>query len=311
MGERRRVGSHLLIIKSSITAPDEQAPPSLLPLSDTSIQLTWLEPEAPNGVILGYVIYRNGSQVANLSSLSFNDTGLTPDTIYSYVIEAYNIIGTTRSEPRSSRTLEGAPVGVQSPTLSAVNATSIAASWVEPMTANGVIDRYELARVMVGGEGAVFIEEIVFSGLALSTTVTGLRPFTLYFFIVRACTSGGCGSSEVSFIQTLQAPPTFQPAPNVTAVSSSSLLITWDIPDEPNGIIARYDIFQRNDPFTGNGFIIGTVTSSVPQFVVNQLLPFTAYEFSVVSYTEGGGAQSEWSRGTTEEDGECTVFGLS
>lgn len=264
----------------------------------------WLEPEAPNGIVLGYIIYRNGTQIANTSTLSYNDTGLTPDTVYSYVIEAFNVIGSTRSVPRTGRTLEGAPTGVQRPTLTALNATSVSASWVEPETTNGVISRYELVRVTLGSESIITSEEIVSTGLAMSATVTGLLPFMEYFFVVRACTSGGCGSSEVSSVRTLEAPPTFQPSPNVTTLSSSSLLITWDIPTEPNGILSRYEIYQRNAPFVGEGFRVGTVPSSVETLIVDSLLPFTVYEFRVVSYTgAAGGTPSDWTNGTTAEDG--------
>lgn len=286
------------------TAPDEQAPPNTLPLSASSIQLTWLEPEAPNGIIISYIIYRNGTQIANISTLSYNDTGLTPDTVYSYVIEAFNVIGSTRSQPRTGRTLEGAPTRVQSPTLTALSAISVSASWVEPGTTNGVISRYELVRVTLGSEAVIIGEEIVFTGLAMSTTVTGLQPFTEYFFVVRACTSGGCGSSDPSSVRTMEAPPTSQPPPNVTSLSSSSLLITWDIPSEPNGILIRYEIAQRDSPFAGEGSTVGTVPSGVEILTVDGLRPFTVYEFRVISYTGGGGTASEWSSGITDEDSE-------
>ena len=220
------------------------------------------------------------------------------------------MIGSTRSQPRIGRTLEGAPTGVQSLTLTAVNATSVSASWAEPGTTNGVISRYELVRVTLGSEVVIISEEIVFTGLAMSATVTGLQPFTNYFFVVRACTSGGCGSSEPSPIRTLEAPPTFQPAPNMTSLSSSSLLITWDIPTEPNGILARYDIVQRNAPFVGEGFAVGMVLNGGEMFTVDGLHPFTVYEFRVVSYTGGGGTASEWSNGITDEDSELVCHAI-
>ena len=296
--------AHMYTHTYTLSAPDEQAPPDTLPLSASSIQLTWLEPEAPNGIILGYIIYRNGTLIANISDLSYNDTELTPDTVYSYIIEAFNVIGSTRSVSRTGRTLEGAPTGVQSPNLTALSATSVSASWVESGTTNGVISRYELVRVTLGSESGIISEEIVFTGLSLSATVMGLQPFTDYFFVVRACTSGGCGSSEPSTVRTLEAPPTFQSAPNVTSLSSSSLLITWDIPAEPNGILTRYDIVQRNSPFVGEGFAVGMVLNRGERFTVNGLRPFTVYEFQVVSYTGGGGTASEWTNGITDEDSE-------
>ena len=284
------------------SAPDEQAPPLLTPLNSTSIQLTWLGPEAPNGVILGYNIYRDGASIATTSSTSYIDTGLTPDTEYLYSIEAFNVIGSTRSVSVSSQTEEGIPAGLVPPTLTTINSTAVAASWQEPAVANGAIIRYELVLVAVDGE--VITEIVVFTGLAFSTIVTDLRPFTLYSFEIRACTTGGCGSSESSQVLTGEAMPTFQPAPNVTTLSATSLGINWGIPPEANGIVTHYAIYQRNTPFVGDGFLVGNVSSDTLSFVVGGLRPFMTYEFSVVSYTSAGGTRSEWVAGETAQSGK-------
>ena len=287
--------------KSSTPAPDEQAPPLDTPLNSTSILLTWLEPEAPNGVILSYSLYRDGNFVINTTETSYTDTGLQPNTEYSYSVEVFNVIGSTRSIAISAQTLQGPPSGIDPPTLQAINSTAVQASWQQPAVANGDISRYELVIVAVGGEPT---EEIIFSGIGFSATVSNLRPFTIYSFIVRACTSGGCGSSEATEVQTREAPPTFQPAPNVTVLNATSLEVTWSPPPEPNGDIVEYQIFQRNTPFEGDGFQVGVVSGSVFSFVVNGLQPFTYYEFSVVSTTSGGSTRSEWTRQQTAESGK-------
>lgn len=69
------------------------APTDLLAtaLSQFQIRLSW---KAPAGSInvSGYHIYRNGMKIANLAAgmTSFVDTGLNPDTAYSYYITAYS-----------------------------------------------------------------------------------------------------------------------------------------------------------------------------------------------------------------------------
>ena len=280
--------------------PDEQAPPDLLPLSATSIQLTWFQPEAPNGLILGYRVYRDGVNIANVTGLNYTDEGLEPDTSYSYFIEAFNVVGTTQSVTVSQRTLEGVPTGFSLPTLQALNATSVQAMWLEPTDTNGIISQYELVLVDLGLGG----EQVVFAGFGFSAIVSGLVPFTTYSFIIRACTSGGCGSSQATQVQTLEASPSLQPAPNVTTVNATSLIISWDFPSEPNGVVTQFDVRQRNDPFTGNGFLVETVSNTTLSILVVNLRPFISYEFSVVSYTGGGSTQSEWSDGITAEDSE-------
>lgn len=278
-------------------APDEQGPPAASFISSTSIELTWFPPESPNGVIVGYRLYRNGSNIANTIATIYNDTGLTPNTYYSYSIESYNIISSTTSTQGVFRTLEAMPTGLSPPTYGDPNSTAVNVSWTEPAISHGTISHYIL---LLDGEE-------VFRGLALSYVVTELRPYTNYSFVIQACTSGGCGSSESSRVQTAQAPPTSQPAPTISVRSDSQLHIQWDAPTEPNGIIIQYDVFQREAPFQGVGVLIGTVDGSTFSLIAEGLQPFTIYQFSVESYTEAGGTPSEWSEGRTGEAGTCNA----
>eukprot|EP00731_Ephydatia_muelleri_P009710 Em0005g296a len=56
------------------------------------------------------------------------------------------------------------------------------------------------------------------------------KLFTVYI-LVQACTSGGCGQSISSSLKTLQAMPTSQAAPNVTALNAVTALFN------PNGLL--------------------------------------------------------------------------
>lgn len=281
------------------------APPTITPLTSSSLQLTWFPPEVPNGVILTYSIYRDGVNIATTSTLEFVDTALAPATQYSYFLEATNVVGTTRSSSISAQTLEGIPNGLSPPVLTAVDSSSVSASWSAPAVPNGDVSRYELLLSQpVDGEGTPNPGEIVFTGLALEVTITGLTPFTVYSFVLRACTSGGCGSSPVADIQTGEASPTFQPAPNVTAISAFSVRVSWDPPPQPNGIITQYMVYQRNEPFSGSGLLVHNINGTIFHVVVSGLYPYTEYEFSVSSSTSVGAAtQSEWTRERTAQSG--------
>ena len=265
--------------------------------------LTWQLPEAPNGVILYYRLFRDSVNFANTSSglvLNHTDIGLTPNTIYLYAVESVNIAGSAKSVALSVRTQEAPPVGVASPVLVAVNSTAVNATWQVPSQPNGNIQRYELSVAAVNQ-----VPTILFSGSALAATVTGLMPFTLYRFTVNACTAGGCGSSPVASVQTPEDAPLSQPTPTVTAINSTALRISWSSPAQPNGVITMYSVFQREAPFVSSGVVVGNTTGSVLSLVVEGLLPFTEHEFSIVSHTSAGSTQSEWGRGRTLESGEC------
>jgi hypothetical protein len=57
--------------------------------------------------VAGYRIYRNGTQIATAASTSYQDTGLTAATTYSYTVAAYDSAGnlSAQSSPVSATTL--------------------------------------------------------------------------------------------------------------------------------------------------------------------------------------------------------------
>ena len=283
------------------SAPDQQAPADLTPLSSTAVGLNWLPPEAPYGVILYYVVYRNGIPVTNTSQRAYNDTGLLPHTTYTYAIQAANVIGRTTSYATSVTTLDGVPQGLAAPNVTVLSATSVLASWTPPLQPNGIIARYEL--ILGGGGASNGVSSSVFSGQALSTTVNGLQPYMSYTLLVQACTSGGCGPSNTTGFLTLQAAPSSQPSPAVTTVNATAVRVDWTAPPTPNGVLTQYDVRERGAPFSGNGALVQSLGAGVFSLVVGGLAPFTTYQFAVVSYTAVGSAQSNWTSGRTNEAG--------
>lgn len=112
-----------------------------------------------------------------------------------------------------------------------------------------------------------------------------------------------------SQVQTLEAPPSFQPHPNVSAVTATTALLEWAEPEEPNGIVIRYEVRQREFPFTGAGESVGNVSSDMAlSFLATGLQSFTLYEFSVTSFTVGGATQSLWTSVTTGEAGQQKIM---
>ena len=257
-----------------------------------------------DGFIQGYNVFIDNTLIATVTGLNYTRVGLSPTTQYQFFIEAFNSAGSTRSDPVTGTTLEGMPSGQGPPVLVATSAMEVSASWATPTTPNGAITRYELVQVTLGPELVVLSEEVVFSGMRRNTMVTGLLPFTDYFFIVGACTSGGCGSSPPATVRTLQAPPSFQPMPNVSTLSSNSLFLEWEVPSEPNGVISHYEVRQREVPFQGVGVVIANTSVDTDTLVVEGLMAFTEYQFSVQSFTGGGGTLSLWTSGITGEDSE-------
>ena len=67
------------------------------PASTSRIDLTW-SASTDNAGVTGYRVYRNGSLVASPAGTSYNDTGLSEATSYSYRVAAYDDEGNESSQ---------------------------------------------------------------------------------------------------------------------------------------------------------------------------------------------------------------------
>ena len=64
---------------------------------NTSMDLSW-NASTDNVGVTGYRVYRDGIQVADVSSTTYQDTGLTKDTTYIYSVSAYDAAGNESSQ---------------------------------------------------------------------------------------------------------------------------------------------------------------------------------------------------------------------
>ena len=270
--------------------------PTLLALTSRTVDIAWLSPSFPNGVISGYKIYRNNSLVANASSssLSFIDSGLEPNTHYIYYIVAENGAGVVQSPPSSVQTPEDTPENVLAPIVTALNASAFRATLPSPGQPNGVIIKY-----------TIIVDSLAMSlGLQQTVVLKGFTPFSLHTFRLEVCTAKGCALSQAVTARTAQAPAEGVPSPNATALNASSVLVEWTAPTIPNGIIAGYGLERR----------LAGVLSHVPDQVAMELAnetdfkhidgglrPFTEYEYRVVVVNGAGFSPGDWTMVRTGE----------
>ncbi len=101
------------------------APPPTPPSTPTSLQatviantkmnLSW-NASTDNVGVTGYKIYRDGIQVADVSSTTYQDTGLNENTTYVYTVSAYDAAGneSSQSTPLTANTKSpGSPTGMK------------------------------------------------------------------------------------------------------------------------------------------------------------------------------------------------------
>lgn len=80
---------------------DDQSPSaptnlSATAVSSTQVNLSW-NASSDNVAVTGYRIYRNGSQITTTSNTSYNNTGLSANTTYTYTVTAYDAAGNESS----------------------------------------------------------------------------------------------------------------------------------------------------------------------------------------------------------------------
>ncbi len=110
----------------------EGAPPSIptnltaIAVSPAEIDLSWASSTDPVEMA-GYDIYRNGTFIASTTALSYNDTGLTAGTSYSYAIAAFDTAGNVSATSTSiSATTQAAVISTNSPVV------AVAAGYAHP-----------------------------------------------------------------------------------------------------------------------------------------------------------------------------------
>src|SRR3989338_9106942 len=107
---------------ADITPPPQVAGLALVSAASNSIAISWTSLNIND--LSRYIIYRNRIPVANSTSSSFNDTGLSPGTEFSYKVSAADSSG---NEGPQSDTLIASTLGVDSaaPVISSIDILAV------------------------------------------------------------------------------------------------------------------------------------------------------------------------------------------
>jgi chitodextrinase len=175
-------------------APDTQSPSAPVGLnavaaSDTKVNLQWVA-STDNVAVTGYVITRNSSEIATVTTTSYADTtGLMADTTYTYTVKAKDAAGNVSapSASASAKTLAAGTTDTQAPTVpsdlaaSASGASSIDLTWGASTDNVGVLG-YNVYRA----DSASGTPAKVGSTTLTSFSNTGLAASTTYYYTVKA-----------------------------------------------------------------------------------------------------------------------------
>ena len=257
--------------------------------SSSSISLSWpavagasyyevLRSLAPAGNASSF------TTLGNVTTTSFEDSGLTASTSYIYRLIACSNAGCGNNFDFPAATVAPPiviPAVPNPPTSGSVTSTQIILNWSSVAGASS----YQLQRNGFQIANAATISSLTYSD-------TGLSPATSYAYQVQACNSAGCSAwSPVSNLQTAAAPvittppvtptPPTPPTPSAPAVpgqpsaiakNSSSVTVSWaSVPGASRYVLTR------------SGVTIGGSTLTGLSFIDSGLLPNIAYSYQVAA----------------------------
>uniref|UniRef100_A0AAQ5Z0P9 DCC netrin 1 receptor n=1 Tax=Amphiprion ocellaris TaxID=80972 RepID=A0AAQ5Z0P9_AMPOC len=242
--------------------PDQPSSLHVRPLPN-SIIMSWTPPLSPNILVRGYIIgYGVGSPYAETVRVDskqryYSIENLEPSSHYVISLKAFNNAGegvplyesaVTRSLTDTSTPMIP-PVGVQAVALSS---DSVRVSWADnSMTKNQKASEVRYYSVKWKTSYSTSGKYKSADTTALSHTVTGLKPNTMYEFAVMV-TKGRKSStwSMTAHATTYEAAPSSAPK-DLTVISREgrprAILISWQPPMEANGRITGYILYYTLD----------------------------------------------------------------
>jgi len=234
--------------------------------SSTQINLNW---NTPSGGAAGYNIYRNGTWLTWITlgtTLSFNSTGLQPNTQYCYQISALN--ADAKDSEKSAQvcattqtTQTTIPSGLTAATASS---TQINVNW---NALSGGAAGYKIYR-----DGTLLT-----SGTTISLNDTGLQPNTQYCYQVSAFNAADNESEKSAQVcaTTLSLPDV---PPNVAAEAVTSIMIhvNWNA---ASGDVTGYNVHR-------DGALLKSVTAL--SLSDTGLQPDTQYCYQVSAFNTSG-----------------------
>jgi glucose/arabinose dehydrogenase/fibronectin type 3 domain-containing protein len=298
------------------TAPDTTAPSTPSGLNAAAagagqINLSWTA-SSDNVSVAGYRLERcagsgctNFAEVATPGGTTFNDTGLSPSTVYRYRIRAadlagnlsgYSTIATATTPAGADTTPPSAPAA---PTATVVSTSRIDLAWAAS-TDNVGVTGYRVERCQ--GASCTNFAQV---GTPTSTDFsnTGLAANTTYRFRVRAVDAAGNLSPYSAIVsgRTLAndtTPPTAPTGLTATAVSPTRVNLDWTASTDNVGVTG-YRVERCQGAACTNFAEIATTTTT--SHSDTDRLPGTSYRYRVRALDAAGnlGAYSSIATATT------------
>lgn len=187
------------------------------------------------------------------------------------------------------------PGPLDPPLLLDVTARAASITWQPPLKPNGIITHYNIYQ---NGQLHATVP-----GTTSNCTVEDLHPYTVYVFQVEGCTSKGCSLSPTTpEILTLPDAPEDIPAPELYSDTPTSVVISWQPPARPNGLVENVTIERRVKGTEQISTVVCLPFSQTMSYIDQStaLSPWQKFEYRVLMSTLQGSTNcSAWAEVTT------------
>src|SRR5207253_1791435 len=254
------------------TAPTTPTGLTAAAAGSTGANLSW-SASTDNVGVTGYIVRRNGVQVATPATTSFADTGLSAATTYSYTVAARDAAGnisansTSVSITLADTTAPTTPTGL---TAAAAGSTGANLSW-SASTDNVGVTGYIVRRNGVQ----------VATPATTSFADTGLSAATTYSYTVAARDAAGnisANSTSVSITLADTTAPTTPTGLTAAAAGSTGANLSWSASTDNVGVTGY--IVRRNG--------VQVATPATTSFADTGLSAATTYSYTVAARDAAG-----------------------
>jgi len=243
----KQAAATVTLVQPTVSPPGVPSVPSGLAASNvapTSVTFSWAASTDANGPgIGGYYVYRNGNQIATVSSgTSYTDTALTTSTTYSYQVAAFD----TANPPRVSAQSSALPVTTQADTQAPTVPTGLAASNISTssltLSWSASTDLPKPGGAGVGGYIVYRNGTQIATATTTSYTDAGLAASTSYSYTVAAFDTAVPAnlSAPSAALPVMTAadtqPPTAPSALTATAASNTQINLSWTASSDNVGV---------------------------------------------------------------------------
>jgi fibronectin type 3 domain-containing protein len=259
-------------LSSTSGPPPDTTPPSVptnltaTANSSSQVTLSWTA-STDNVGVAGYSILRNGVAIAATATPGYVDTGLTPNTTYSYTITASDAAGNVSAQTTAATaTTPSATTPPSTPTnLSAttVGPNEIDLSWTASTPGSAPIAGYQITR------NGTLLATVSGTGLA----DTSVSPNTTYTYTVAAVDTANAssGASSPASATTPQVAPGQVTGLSVSAASPTEVDASWNAVPGASAYEVDRSATSASGPFTavatgltGTTYADKSVSASTP-----------------------------------------------